>query len=79
VSDPGPAIAQEISSQLSTAADRIKSCGICGEDSGSWEGFLKAFQFPLPVLIPPTAPYSSIIVLSTLYSLGTESVVKQEA
>jgi hypothetical protein len=31
------------------------------DKSAIGSGFLQACQFPLPVLIPPTAPYTSII------------------
>jgi hypothetical protein len=30
-------------------------------DSGAGAGFLRVLRFPLPILIPPTAPHSSII------------------
>jgi hypothetical protein len=39
-----------------------RSCGICGAQSGTGAGFLRVFRFPLPILIPPTAPYSLIIL-----------------
>jgi hypothetical protein len=32
------------------------SCGICGGQSGTGAGFLRVLRFPLPILIPPTAP-----------------------
>jgi hypothetical protein len=45
-----------VSCRLPTAAARVlspvKSCGICGGQSGT---------FPLPILNPPNAPYSSTI------------------
>jgi hypothetical protein len=54
----GRAIAQAVSRWLPTAAARVqsqvKSCGICGGQSGP--GFLRVLWFPLPILIPPTAP-----------------------
>jgi hypothetical protein len=37
---------------------------------------LSEHLFPLPIIIPPTAPHSIIILSSTLYSLDTDSVVK---
>jgi hypothetical protein len=59
----GRAITQVVSRRLPTAEVRaraqIKSCGICGGQSGSGAGFLRVLRFPLPVFIPPTAPYSS--------------------
>jgi hypothetical protein len=64
------AIAQAISLRLPTAADRVRAqvraqvrlCGICGGRSGTGAGFLRVLRFPLPILIPPTAPHSSSIV-----------------
>jgi hypothetical protein len=41
-------------------------------------GSLRVHWFPPPILIPPTAPYSLIILTPTLYSLDTDSVVKQQ-
>jgi hypothetical protein len=58
-------IAQEVSSRLPTEAApvraHVKSCGICSEQSDNAKGFLRVLWFPLPILIPPNAPYSSII------------------
>jgi hypothetical protein len=45
--------------------------------SGTWANFYLELRFLLPILIPPTATYLLIILSSTLYSLGTETVVKQ--
>jgi hypothetical protein len=39
--------------------------------SGTGAGFLLVLGFPLPILIPPTAPYSLIILSSTPCSLET--------
>jgi hypothetical protein len=59
----GRAIAQVVSRRLPTAVARVQiqamSCGIFGEQTGSENGFLRVLRFPLPVLIPPTDPYSS--------------------
>jgi hypothetical protein len=38
------------------------TCGIYGEQSGTGAGFLQALRFPLPILMPSTAPHSSSII-----------------
>jgi hypothetical protein len=62
----GRAIAQAVSRRFPTAASRVRahvrSCGICGGQSGTGADFLRVLQFPLPILIPPTAPHSSSII-----------------
>jgi hypothetical protein len=62
------AIAQAVSHQLPTTAARIRvevrSCGICGRQSGTEAGFLRVLRFLLPILIPPSAPHSSSIIRS---------------
>jgi hypothetical protein len=35
------------------------SCGICGGQSGTGADVLRVLRFPLPILIPPSAPHSS--------------------
>jgi hypothetical protein len=40
------------------------------------QGFLRVLRFPLPILIPLTAPHPLIILSSMLYSFDTEGVVK---
>jgi hypothetical protein len=61
----GRAIAQAVSRWLPTAAARVRSqvrsCEICGGQSSTGAGFIRVLQFPLPILIPPTTPHSSII------------------
>jgi hypothetical protein len=39
----------------------VRSCEIYGGHSGTGTGFLRVHRFPLPILIPPTAPCSLII------------------
>jgi hypothetical protein len=41
---------------------QVRSCGICGGQSGAGAGFLLVLWLPLPILIPPTVPHSSSIV-----------------
>jgi hypothetical protein len=64
------AIAQAVVCRLPTAAARVRaqvrSCGICGGQSGSGAGFFRVLRFPLPILIPPTAPHSSYMVIGTI-------------
>jgi hypothetical protein len=61
----GRAIAQAVSRRLPTATARvrarIKSCAICGGQSGIEVGFFRVLRFPLPIRIPPIAPQPSII------------------
>jgi hypothetical protein len=65
-------MAQEVSRRLPTAAakvrDQVRSCGICGGQSGIWAGFLRVLRFPLTILIPPTAPHSSSSVIRGWYN-----------
>jgi hypothetical protein len=62
----GRAMAQAVSRRLPTATARVRaqvtSCKIYGGKSGTGAGFLLVLRFPLPILIPPTAPHSSSIV-----------------
>jgi hypothetical protein len=50
-------------SRLPNAAARVRaqvrSCGICGGQSGTGGRYFRVLRFPLPILIPPTAPHSS--------------------
>jgi hypothetical protein len=61
----GRAIARAVNGRLPTPAARVqshvKSCGFYGGQRGTGTGFLRVLQLPLPILIPPTAPQSSII------------------
>jgi hypothetical protein len=65
---------------LPTAAASVQSharaCGICGTQNDTGAGFLRVLRNPLPILIPPTAPHSLIILTSTLRSLDVDGVVK---
>jgi hypothetical protein len=50
-------LAQAVSRRLPTAAARVRaqvrSCGICGGQSGTGADFLRVLRIPLPILIPP--------------------------
>jgi hypothetical protein len=58
--------------RLPTAAARVRSqvrsCGICGGQSGTEAGFLLVLRFPLPILIPPTTPHSSSSIIRGWYN-----------
>jgi hypothetical protein len=68
----GHVIAQTISRGLPTRAARVraqvKSCSICSGQSGVGAGFLRVFRFPLPILIPPSAPHSSPSIIRVWYN-----------
>jgi hypothetical protein len=59
----GRATAQAVSRRLHTAAarvrDQVRSCGICGGQSGTGAGFLRVRLFPQTILIPPNSSHSS--------------------
>jgi hypothetical protein len=63
----GHAIAQAVTRRPPTVVARVRAqvrtCRISGGQSGTGAGFLRVFRFPLPILIPLTAPYSLSIIL----------------
>jgi hypothetical protein len=64
----GHAVAQVVSHWLLIAMAQdefqLRSCGICGAQSGTGAGFLRVFWFPLPIQIPaPHAPFVSSVIL----------------
>jgi hypothetical protein len=66
------AIAQAVSGRPPTAATpvqaQIRTCGICGEQSGTGAGFIRVLRFPLPILIPLTAPHSPSSIIRGWYN-----------
>jgi hypothetical protein len=47
---------------------QVKSYGICDGQSGTESGFLRVLRFPLPTLIPQTAPHSSSSMIRGWYN-----------
>jgi hypothetical protein len=41
----------------------LKSCGICGGQSGAGAGFLRVLRFPLPIFVPPISPQSPLPII----------------
>jgi hypothetical protein len=68
----GRAIAQAVSRRLPTSAawvrSQVRSCGVCGGQSGTRAGFPRVLRFPL---IPPTAPQSSSSIIRGWYNRPT--------
>jgi hypothetical protein len=58
----GRAVAQAVSRRPSTAAARVRPCGICGGKSGTRRGFLRILRFPLPSILS-TAPHSLSFII----------------
>jgi hypothetical protein len=53
----GLAIAQTVSTTKARDQSQVKSCGICGGQSGAGEHYLRVLQFSLPILISSIAPF----------------------
>jgi hypothetical protein len=47
---------------------QIRSCGICGGQSGTGAGFLRILILPLPVLLLSTASHSSASIIRGCYN-----------
>lgn len=54
----------------------VRSPEIYGGRNRTGEDFIGVLRLPLPILIPPTVPYPSVILSSALHSLNTDSFVK---
>jgi hypothetical protein len=74
----GLAIPQAVSIRLPTATapvqPRARSSGICGGQSDTGAGYLRVLRFPLPILIPPTAPNSSSFIIRAWYNRPISSL-----
>jgi hypothetical protein len=60
-----PLIVQAVSCRVRA---KVRSCGICDGQNGTEAGFLRVLRFPLPVLIPPTAPHKSSSIIRSWYN-----------
>jgi hypothetical protein len=78
----GRAITQAVSRRLPTAAARVRarvrSCGICGGQSGTGAGFLRVFRFPLPIFIPPISPQSPSSIIWGWYNRSVVAAISSE-
>jgi hypothetical protein len=78
----GRAIAQAVRRWLPTAAarvrTRVRSCGICGGQSGAGAGFLRVLRFPLSIFIPPIAPQSPSSIIWGLYNRPEVAAVPRD-
>jgi hypothetical protein len=54
-------IGHHLVTMVAWVQSQVRSCGICGGQSGIGMGFLQVLSFRLPVLTQPTAAHSLII------------------
>jgi hypothetical protein len=54
----GPQLSRRLPTVAARVRSQVRSCEICGGQSGTGAGYLLALRLPLP-LIPPTARHSS--------------------
>jgi hypothetical protein len=73
----GRVITQAVSRWFPTAGAwvraRVKSCGICGGESGTEAGFQRVFRFPLPIFNQPFAPQSPSSIIWGWYNRPVEA------
>jgi hypothetical protein len=73
-------VAHTVSRRLPTTVARARSqvrlCETCVEQNGTGAGFFRVLQSPLPILIPPIALNSLIILSLMVFSLDNISGVK---
>jgi hypothetical protein len=79
----GGAIAQAVSGWLPTAAAlvraRVKSCGICGGQSGTGTDLFRVLLFPLPIFIPPIFPQSPSSIIWSWYNKPVVAAVPRDS
>jgi hypothetical protein len=62
LSDCGNTIRNRLPTAEARVRAQVRSYGIRGEQIGTGAVFLRELQFPLRILIPPTAPNASSII-----------------
>jgi hypothetical protein len=71
-------MAQAVSRWLPTAATRVRSCGICGGQSGIGAGFIRVFRFLLFIFISAIVPQSPSSITRGWYNRPIEAAVPSE-
>jgi hypothetical protein len=62
-----------VASYPARARPQVMLCGIYGGQSGNGTGFLRVLRFPLPIVIPLTAPHSSSSIIRVGQVVADES------